>query len=218
MATGKRKIGKSKPARKPTKRKKAVSRASASKRTAPKKKVSKPVSRTRVRAIKLDSKTKRISDILKKAIKGEEDGLHFYSLLAEKSTNPEARRKLEGLRDDEVRHKVTLTGLYRTYVGGEIGKLPAHGITALRKVFAKGHLDNRKTEMDFINLAIEAELAATKYYREQKNLVDDAEFKNIFDQLADEEHGHFELLHAEKDAISGNYNWFAYGDSSPLED
>lgn len=218
MATGKRQTGKSKPARKPTKKKKAVTRASSSKLSAPKKKVSKPITPTRVRAFKLDPKKKRIGDILKKAIKGEEDGLHFYSLLAERSTNPEARRKLERLRDDEARHKVTLTGLYRTYVGGEIGKLPARGINALRKVFAKGHLDNRKTEMDFINLAIEAELAATKYYREQKNLVDDAGFKDIFNQLADEEHGHFELLQAEKDALSGNYNWFAYGDSSPLED
>ena len=218
MATGRRQTGKSKTARKPTKRKKAVTRPSSSKRTAPNKKVNKSITPTRARAPKLDPKKKRIGDILKKAIKGEEDGLHFYSLLAEKSTNPEARRKLVGLRDDEVRHKLTLTAIYRKYVGGEIGKLPLHGINALRKVFAQGKLDNRKTEMEFINLAIEAELAATKYYREKKNTVDDAGFRDIFEQLADEEHGHFELLQAEKDALAGNYNWFAYGDSSPLED
>jgi len=193
----------------PTKKKAAVAKRKTVKRPGP--------AKATVRRVAADPRKNQIAMILKKAIKGEEDGLHFYSLLAERATHAEAKRKLEGLRDDEVRHKVTLVALYRKHVGGEIGKLPAHGINALRKVFAKGHLDSRNTEMDFINLAIEAELAATKYYREQRNLIADPQFKDIFDQLAEEEHGHFELLQAEKDALSGNYNWFQYGDSSPME-
>jgi rubrerythrin len=220
MATGTRQKKKSKPAKKPVTKKKIVVKAKAKRRTTATKVVrtSKVTVHASKVAPKADLHKKQISVILKKAIKGEEDGLHFYSLLAEKSINDEAKRKLEGLRDDESRHKVTLVAMHRKYVGGELGKLPARGINALRKVFAKGHLDNRKTEMDFITLAIEAELAATKYYREQRGLVADPKFKEIFDQLADEEHGHFELLQAEKDALSGNYNWFAYGDTAPLED
>lgn len=213
------KTKKKKPAAKPVKKKRTVARPAKKKAVIAKRKTPKrplPPKATPSGAA-LDRNKKQIGTILKKAIKGEEDGLHFYSLLAEKATNAEARRKLEGLRDDEVRHKITLVALYRKYVGGEIGKLPAHGINALRKVFAKGHLDDRKTEMDFINLAIEAELAATKYYRDQRNLVADPQFKGIFEQLADEEHGHFELLQSEKEALAGNYNWFAYGDSSPME-
>ncbi len=174
--------------------------------------------RAAAKSPRLDTQKKQVALILKKAIKGEEDGLHFYSLLAEKATNATAKAKLERLRDDEVRHKATLVGLYRQHVGGEIGKLPARGINALRKVFAKGHLDQRKTEMEFINLAIEAELAATKYYKEQRKLVSDPVFAEIFDALADEEHLHFELLQAEKDALAGNYSWFGYGDAAPLED
>jgi rubrerythrin len=219
--SGNAKTKKKKPATKPAAKKRTVAGPAKKKAAIAKRKTSKqsrprPAKAT-VRGVTLDQRKKQIGTILKKAIKGEEDGLHFYSLLAEKATNVEAKRKLEGLRDDEVRHKVTLVALYRKHVGGEIGKLPAHGITALRKVFAKGHLDERKTEMDFINLAIEAELAATKYYREQRNLIADPEFKEIFDQLAEEEHGHFELLQSEKEALAGNYNWFAYGDSSPME-
>jgi len=217
MATKKKKTTKGRSSRKVAAKKKATKRSAPRRRSAAVK--SKAVKRRVVaRVVKVDSKKKQISDILKKAIKGEEDGLHFYSLLAERAQNPDARRKLEGLRDDETRHKATLIGIHRKLVGGEIGKLPAHGINALRKVFAKGHLDTRKTEMEFIILAIEAELAATKYYREQRDLVADPDFTAIFDQLADEEHGHFELLQAEKEALAGNYNWFAYGDASPMED
>ncbi|UCD62637.1 MAG: ferritin family protein [Candidatus Zixiibacteriota bacterium] len=160
----------------------------------------------------------KIAEILKLAIKGEEDGCRYYGLLAEKATNEDARRKLLRLRDDELRHRKTLTGMYAEHVGGEIGELPAKGITPLAEVFSEGNLDRRKTEMEFINLAIEAELAATRFYQRQHEAVDDPGFRSIFEQLADEEHRHYELLQAEKEALSGNYYWFEYGDTSPLED
>ncbi len=159
-----------------------------------------------------------IAEILKKAIKGEEDGYYFYNVLAGKAKNADAKRKLEGLRDDEIRHKETLVAIFEKYVGGEIGPLPEKGINALAEVFRKGHVMERHTEMEFINLAIEAELAATKYYREERDLVDDPSFRKIFDDLADEEHHHFELLQAEKDALAGNYSWFGYDNGAPLED
>ena len=159
----------------------------------------------------------KVAEALKIAIKGEEDGYYFYNLLAEKTENPDAKRKLESLRDDESRHKTTLVEMYQKHVGGEIGELPAKGLVPLTEVFRKAHADQMKSEMEFINLAIEAELAATKYYQEKRELIDDAVFRDIFDQLAEEEHRHYELLMAEKEALSGNYFWFGYGDESPQE-
>jgi rubrerythrin len=159
----------------------------------------------------------KVAEILRRAIKGEEDGYKFYNLLAEKTTNPDAKRKLEHLRDDEKRHRETLIEIYHKEIGPEVGELPDKGIGALAQVFRKGHLEERKTEMEFIDLAIEAELAATDYYHEQRDAVDDEAWKKVFDQLATEEHTHFELLQAERDAISGNYYWFGYDSGSPLE-
>lgn len=164
------------------------------------------------------SKTKeQIAATLKTAMKGEEDGFHFYDLVAKKAANPDAKRKLEGLRDDEVRHLKTLKGFYEKFIGGEIGELPEKGLSVLTEVFRKGQVHNMKTEMEFINLAIEAELAATKFYQEERDLIDDPEFGKVLDELAEEEHGHFELLQAEKDALGGNYNWFGYDHGAPLE-
>lgn len=159
----------------------------------------------------------KVAATLKKAIKGEKDGYRFYNLLAEKATNQDAKKKLEVLRDDEIRHEETLIAIYHKYIGDNIGELPDKGINALAEVFRKGEIENRRTEMEFLNLAIEAELAATKYYQEERDLIDDPTFKEIFDKLAEEEHGHYELLMAEKEAIGGNYFWFDYGDSSPME-
>ena len=110
--SGNAKRKKKKPAIKPTAKKRTVAGSARKKAAVAKRKTSKqsrprPV-KAAVRGATLDQHKKQIGTILKKAIKGEEDGLHFYSLLAEKATNVEAKRKLEGLRDDEVRHKVTL--------------------------------------------------------------------------------------------------------------
>jgi len=159
-----------------------------------------------------------LAQLLKTAIKGEEDGYKFYNLLAEKTENVDAKRKLENLRDDEVGHKNTLLEIYKNLVGGEVGELPDKGLTALAEVFRKGHLDELKSEREFINLAIEAELAATNFYQEQSKKTEDPKFKAVFERLADEEHRHYELLMAEREALSGNYFWFGYDGEAPLED
>ncbi len=160
----------------------------------------------------------KIAGVLKTALKGEEDGYRYYDLLSQKATHPDAKRKLEGLRNDEARHKATLIEIYGRVVGGDIGELPEEGLRPLAKVFEKGRLKALKSEMDYIDLAIEAELAATKHYQEQKDLYDEKDIKDIFEKMADEEHGHYELLMAERQALTGNYYWFGIDGASPLED
>ncbi len=164
----------------------------------------------------MSNSKEKIAETLKIAIRGEEDGYKFYDYVAKKATNKIAKKKLESLRDDEVRHRQTLIEIFKEYVGGEIGELPEKGLSVLTEIFKKGQLNKISSEMEFINLAIEAELAATKYYQDQRDLVDDPTFREIFDKLADEEHGHYELLMAEREALSGNYNWFGYGEA-PME-
>ncbi len=156
--------------------------------------------------------------LLKSAIKGEVDGYTFYNLLAEKSQNREAKKRLEGLRDDEKRHKTILVELYRKHVGGDLGELPEKGIGPLATVFDKGKLKRLKSEMEYINLAIEAELAATKFYLEGSRQTKDPDFRDILQDLSEEENGHYEVLMAEKQAMGGNYYWFDQDHGAPMED
>ncbi len=158
-----------------------------------------------------------IGVILKKAIKGEEDRYAFYRLLADQADDTNAKKILEKLCNDETRHKETLIELYKKYVSEELGALPDKGIDSLSEVIKKGHEVNKNTEIDLINLAIEAEIAATKYYQDQRNLIDNPVFREIFDKLAAEEHDHYEMLTAERNAISGNHHWFSYDHNSPME-
>ncbi len=165
----------------------------------------------------MDNEKKKAAEVLKRAMRGEEDGYRFYDLLSKKASNSTAKKLLESLRDDEIRHKQTLQEIWDRHIGGEVGELPDKGLSVLTEIFRKGHVEDRHTEIEFVNLAIEAELAATRYYKAERDLIEDETFRNIFDKLADEEHHHFELLQAEKDAMGGNYSWFEYDDTQPLE-
>jgi rubrerythrin len=158
------------------------------------------------------------ASLLKSAIKSEIDGFTFYELLAREVDNADAKRRLENLRDDEARHRAGLMELYRKYVGGEPGTLPARGVSPLEEAFVKGGLKKFKSEVEYINLAIKAEIAAAKFYKEAAASVDETEFKDILEQLSDEESGHYEILMAEREALAGNYHWFIADSAGAMED
>jgi rubrerythrin len=162
--------------------------------------------------------TEKGKELLKQAVKSEIDGQRFYNFLADKTTNPDAKRKLTNLAGDEVRHEKALKDMYLKIYGEELTDIPKKGVGVLSKFFEHPEGHEKMNERQYIDMAIEAELAATNYYKEQSKTAPTEEFRQIYDSMAAEEYRHFELLQAEKDAISGNYYWFSFGDTSPMED
>jgi rubrerythrin len=164
------------------------------------------------------AKTASGQELLKQAIKSEIDGRRYYAYLAEKTTNTDARRKLTNLAKDESRHEAVLITIYRKIYGEEVGEIPKKGIGVLSKFFDHAEGKEGMTEVQYIALAIEAELAATNCYKEEAKTAPTEEIRKIFEGMAAEEFSHYELLQAEKSALSGGYYWFGYGDGAPLEE
>ncbi|MEZ5358367.1 MAG: ferritin family protein [Candidatus Zixiibacteriota bacterium] len=156
-------------------------------------------------------------DLIKQAIVAEIDGQKFYKMLVDKTKNPDARRKLQGLADDEVRHEQLLIKLYKDMHGEEVDQLPKQGVGVLSKFFAENRDKENLSEVQYIDLAIEAELAATNFYKDGVKNAPNEEVKKLCQGMANEEYRHFESLQAEKDAIAGNYFWFGYDDGAPME-
>lgn len=157
-------------------------------------------------------------ELLKQAIKSEIDGRRFYNYLAEKTSNEAARRKLANLAGDEVRHEKALREIYKKLYGEKEIVLPEKGVGVLSNFFENPQGREDMSERQYIDLAIEAELAATDYYKAEAARAESDDFKKIFERMAAEEFSHFELLQAEKDALSGNYYWFSFDDTSPMEE
>jgi len=156
-------------------------------------------------------------DLIKHAIVAEIDGQKFYKMLVAKATNPDAKRKLQNLADDEVRHEALLIKLYKDMHGEEVDQLPEQGVGVLSKFFAENKDKEDMTENQYIDMAIEAELAATNFYKDGAKNAPNDKVKEICEGMAAEEYSHFELLQAEKDSLAGNHFWFGYDDGAPME-
>lgn len=156
-------------------------------------------------------------DLIKKAIVAEIEGQKFYKFLADKTTNVDAKRKLTNLAKDEIRHEAILIKIYKDLFGEEVEDLPDHGVSVLSKFFSDRRDTEPINEVQCIDMAIEAELAATEFYKSSAETADNDEIKDIYAQMADEEFQHYELLKAEREAVTGNYSWFELDETSPLE-
>jgi len=155
--------------------------------------------------------------LLKQAIRSEINGRRFYEFLAGKTSQPDAKRKLTSLADDERRHELALRKIYKKQYGEEADDIPEQGIGALAEFFADPEGKRDKSEIQYIEMAIEAELAATNFYKDGAKNASDEDIKAIYRKMADEEYSHYESLQAEKSAIGGNYYWFGFDEASPLE-
>jgi rubrerythrin len=80
------------------------------------------------------------------------------------------------------------------------------------------HVDEKIGAMEAIDIAINAEMKAEEFYAREAGAVDDAGLKKLLMQLSGEEHGHYELLLAERGALAGNFYWFDMDSSQFLED
>ena len=156
-------------------------------------------------------------EMIKKAIVAEIDGQKFYKFLADKTTNEDAKRKLTNLAKDEIRHEAALIKIYKDLFDEEVDDLPDQGVSVLSKFFRDRGETEPINEIQCIDMAIEAELAATEFYKASAAEADNDEIKDIYTQMADEEFHHYELLKAERDAVTGNYSWFEFDESSPME-
>jgi len=153
--------------------------------------------------------------VLAGAIYREIGARNFYRQIAEAIKNPEGSERFERLSKDEEGHRVKLEGWYL--------KLFAATFVAEKKELdgaeIKGvHVDEKTGAMEALDIAINAEMKAEEFYAREAEAVGDAELKKLLTQLSKEEHGHYELLLAERGSLAGNFYWFDLDSAQPLED
>ncbi len=159
-----------------------------------------------------------LEEVLGLAVKTEIQGRKFYSMLSEMVTHPVVKKKIISLAEDEKRHERIMVELYRKTLGKEPKDLPEKGIPDIVGAISAMKIGDKSQLLQVLDMAIEAELVAARFYQRGATLTEDPKTIRIFEQLEKEEDGHYNFLVAEKAALSGDMYWFSMGESSMMEE
>jgi rubrerythrin len=156
-----------------------------------------------------------LMDAISRAIYAEIGAMNFYSRIAGRIGNREGSEKFRQLSADEMGHRDTLKGWYSRLFGEEFVESEA-GIKGSE--IGDIPINERSGAVEALDTAIEAELKANEFYLSEAGKAEDPELKRMFEKLAQQEMGHYDLLTAEKNALTGGFYWFDIDSSGFLED
>lgn len=159
-----------------------------------------------------------IEDILSMAIRAEIQARGFYNSLSEKISNAEVKKKVQSLAGDEARHQKIMEDLYRTHLKKEPRDILSREVPDIIRAISALRIDDKTQVMQVLDMAIDAEIAAARFYHQGSLLTSDPTARRIFEELEREEDGHFNYLVSEKSALSGDLYWFSISDSAMMEE
>jgi len=152
---------------------------------------------------------------LKTAIEIEDQGLFNFLKFARQTKDTTGKNMFIRLAMDEHEHRRIIEKQLANLMEGkplvkvEIPKSEIERVApTIREKQQKTRGESGLLEIDALNTALDLERKAAKFFREQANLVSDAEAKALFIRLAEWEDAHFDLIQAELDSIQGTGFWF----------
>jgi erythrin-vacuolar iron transport family protein len=143
------------------------------------------------------------------AVRSEMESTNLYSKLIEKVRNPEVKRMLRDLAQDEEEHRLGLMRLYKRMLGDEEPSVPME--------------DGRKKEWDIdpdaeplviMTKARDKEMDSERFYQEAAKRVQDFKTRMFFIELAETERRHAIVLDAQVEKLRADPHWFDREDTA----
>jgi rubrerythrin len=138
---------------------------------------------------------KKLDSLLIEAMNAEVEAKKFYEGAARKAASAAGRNLFTELAEFEQGHYDRLKEIISARNKGMKfeAQVRSKAITVQSEV--KGQFEPNKDEIiKVLNMGIEAEKKAQAKYREIAKMSEDAEFRNIFNDIADEERKHQRIL------------------------
>ncbi|NOZ60791.1 MAG: ferritin family protein [Calditrichaeota bacterium] len=153
--------------------------------------------------------------ILKTAIEIEDKGMETFLKFARLTKDETGKNMFIRLAQDEMIHRRILDEqLYKLMEGKALGKVEIPK-SEVEKIVPKIREKQQRTrgesgllEVDALNTALDLEREASKFFRDQAEIVDDEDAKLLFIRLAEWEDAHYDIIQAELDSIQGTGFWF----------
>ncbi len=144
------------------------------------------------------------------AIRAEMDSRDVYRELAERADDPLIRRRFELLSAEEEQHLAYLNERYAELAGDVPLKLPP---SQLPREMATTEQRRHQSMVQVLDMAIEEERSARKFYLAAARHSDDLSGQAMFRFLADMEYKHWMSLSEERDLLSRYPNYGRPGPS-----
>lgn len=165
----------------------------------------------------------KIDDVIKTAIKMEEDGYDFYKKAEGRTTSDMGRKMFASLAGDELKHKRMLERL-RDKVSQDATdmELPLPK-ERLKSVFADARANIDKTvapsagDIEALTFAMGKETESYEMYKSAADESTDPGVKKVLDRMAQEENHHYEILQETKYYLEQHKNWSIWEEGGPIE-
>lgn len=160
-------------------------------------------------------KQNRLLEIVKNAIRVENDGYQFYRLAEEKTTDPKGKEVFSSLAKDETNHMQILKSLYqrvkeeKEFKFDEVRDMK-HILetTSESPVFSeefKERLKQSQFEMSALSIGILLEKDAIEFYKKSAQEAEEQDIKMLFNYLAEWEGEHLRALVNQQKLLQEDY-------------
>lgn len=130
------------------------------------------------------------ADLVASAVQTEREAAWFYKMMAEMTSDEEAKETLLTLAEDEASHATTLANLYYEITGRGITEKTPNRAEGDPNLFDLSSASRR----DALEFALKNEVTAADFYQEQADDADNPRVATIFRILADTERDHAAYL------------------------
>lgn len=160
-----------------------------------------------------------IREGLKKAIRFEGDGHHFYRMAAASTEDPQGREVFTMLAAEELEHVRFLTSQYNSFLeNGQVDSsihLPKHkDLDKKNPIFSenlKKRIKDAHMEMSSLAIGMQLELSSITFYKaEAEKYSNMREVAAFYRELADWEKTHYDALLRQQEELKEDY-WSSGG-------
>jgi rubrerythrin len=139
-----------------------------------------------------------LEDLLKAAIKSEEDSNRFYLKMAKKTKNGLLEDKLKFLANEENKHRKFIEEIYANHYPDNELELPRETPVPLPKI----EYSEKTPLSQLLNQAMNAEESASRFYKSLSNRFENGtKIHNTLLYFSDMELGHYKILKMEKESM-----------------
>jgi rubrerythrin len=162
-------------------------------------------------------------NIFEFAMKMEEDGREYYLAQAQKTDNHGIKSILTELAEDELKHYNIFKALRDKGIAEYRDEEKTTILSTTKNVFEALKSEDKEFNFsgemqDIWRRALEVEIESEKLYREKADEADDANFKDIFNKIADEERRHQMVIENVIDFLNRPKQWLENAEWHHLED